>query len=428
MSPSSSCELSTAIAIPPGHGLNPDGKKLDTVTTAKRGSLDENRDKSTNASGFIDIIAVMLHSSVPAVISWGLSMGLIFGGCCSNVFALEAIVKEEPETGLLITFTQFVVTFLLTWPRHFSSTHRPWYLKTPAVPLLRWVPNILLFFSVNMLNNFAFGYNISVPVHIILRSGGSVTTILVGWIWGKHFSRMQVISVGLLTFGIIIAARADAQSKGKYSSSSTEASTTSFLTGLSILFVAQILSAIMGLYTQSTYAIYGPHWSENLFYCHFLSLPLFLPFALPLYAQFKRLLDSPLLELSLSPSGLYRNFHKQSLSWFATLAPSSLRSTEDRSPSLPTLRMPIHIFILVLNSLTQYACIRGVNLLGARTSALGVTIVLNVRKLVSLFISIWLFGNQLPSGVMLGAAVVFTSGAVYAWEGSRKQKGKQKPA
>ena len=66
------------------------------------------------------------------------------------------------------------------------------------------------------------------------------------------------------------------------------------------------------------------------------------------------------------------------------------------------------------------------NLLGARTSALGVTIMLNVRKLVSLFLSIWLFGNELPVGVMVGAAVVFAGGGVYAWEGTRTQKRKIK--
>ncbi|KAA8573662.1 hypothetical protein EYC84_005243 [Monilinia fructicola] len=45
-----------------------------------------------------------------------------------------------------------------------------------------------------------------------------------------------------------------------------------------------------------------------------------------------------------------------------------------------------------MNVLTQYACIRGVNLLAAASSALTVTIVLNVRKLISLLLSIWLFG------------------------------------
>ena len=50
---------------------------------------------------------------------------------------------------------------------------------------------------------------------------------------------------------------------------------------------------------------------------------------------------------------------------------------------------------------------------------MGVSIVLNVRKLVSLFVSIWLFGNKLPFGVMIGAAVVFGSAGVWGWEGQR---------
>ena len=83
-----------------------------------------------------------------------------------------------------------------------------------------------------MLNNFAFGYNISVPVHIILRSGGSVMTMLVGYVWGKRYTSMQseslplmvrksmvhaektsVFSVAMLTAGIGVAAMADAQAK-----------------------------------------------------------------------------------------------------------------------------------------------------------------------------------------------------------------------
>lgn len=73
--------------------------------------------------------------------------------------------------------------------------------------------NIVLFFAVNVLNNYAFGYKISVPIHIILRSGGSVTTMLVGWLWGKRYSRMQVISVALLTIGVVVAAMSDAKTK-----------------------------------------------------------------------------------------------------------------------------------------------------------------------------------------------------------------------
>lgn len=86
--------------------------------------------------------------------------------------------------------------------------------------------------------------------------------------------------------------------------------------------------------------------------------------------------------------------------------------------------MPSQLLNLAANALTQYICIRGVNLLSARTSALGVTIALNVRKLLSLFLSIWLFGNELPPGVLVGAAIVFASAGVWAVEGQRLNNGR----
>ena len=195
--------------------------------------------------------------------------------------------------------------------------------------------------------------------------------------------------------------------------SSGKTSTASFIIGLSILFVAQVLSAIMGLYTQQTYADYGAHWHENLFYSHFLSLPLFAPFLPSLYRQVDRLLKSRSLTTSYLP---WLPISPKPSSWLTVL---DLSSKFPKSKSFLDIEIPVHICTLAVNALTQYACIRGVNLLGARTSALGVSIVLNVRKLVSLFASIWLFGNHLPAGVLVGAGVVFMSSGIYAWEGGK---------
>ena len=115
--------------------------------------------------------------------------------------------------GLLLTLTQFLTVACFTLPSHLDLTNRPTLLKKRAVPLMHWLPAIAMFFTVNMLNNFAFGFAISVPVHIILRSGGSVTTMIVGYFWGKRYNKGQVIGVAMLTIGVIIAALADAQSK-----------------------------------------------------------------------------------------------------------------------------------------------------------------------------------------------------------------------
>lgn len=154
--------------------------------------------------------------------------------------------------------------------------------------------------------------------------------------------------------------------------------------GLIILFFAQVLSAIMGLYTEATYRLYGPQWKENMFYSHILSLPLFLPFMPSMGRSFKSMLESEPLKISMP--------------WIVI-------------PSEP--KVPGQLVYLGLNVLTQYACIRGVNLLAANSSALTVTIVLNIRKLVSLLLSIWLFDNSLACGTLIGAFIVFGAGALY---------------
>ncbi|EON64180.1 hypothetical protein W97_03410 [Coniosporium apollinis CBS 100218] len=264
-----------------------------------------------------------------------------------------------------------------------------------------------MFFAVNMLNNWAFAFDISVPVHIILRSFGSVSTMAAGWLKGKRYSRLQVFSVALLTVGVVVAAWADAKGKGKsMSTSKLDLTSPSFEAGLLVLLLAQLLSAYMGVYVQEIYEAHGKHWHENLFYSHFLSLPLFLPLSSTLQRQYHRLTLSPPLQL---PSSL------------TAPLPSALATTLAKTPT--------SVAMLMLNAVTQLLCISGVNLLSANTSAVTVTIVLNVRKLVSFMFSIWLFGNKLSGQMLFGAALVFGAGALYGWEtsvGIKRREGGRK--
>jgi len=149
----------------------------------------------------------MIETLGPAAI-----VALIFGGCCSNVFALEAIVKREADSGLLITFTQFLLTTITSFPSQFDAS-RSGLIKKPSAPFYKWAISAAMFFAVNMLNNWAFAFKISVPVHIILRSFGSVTTMAAGWLRGRTYSTLQTFSVAMLTVGVVISAWADVSSK-----------------------------------------------------------------------------------------------------------------------------------------------------------------------------------------------------------------------
>ncbi|KAI8947115.1 UAA transporter family-domain-containing protein [Xylaria longipes] len=379
-------------------------KVINAAPSLEKAELYGIHDQRSTHSKLMGLAGRIFIETIPQWLTVGAMLALIFGGCCSNVFALEAIVKVEPASGTLLTFVQFLFVAVTGYVSQFDSTRPPFFIRPNRVPIRRWLINIVLFFSINLLNNHAFSYDISVPVHIILRSGGSITTIVAGSLYGKRYSRIQVTAVVLLTIGVITAAWSDAQTKQSATELSHEVSTPSFSTGLGILFVAQSLSAVMGLYTEETYRQYGPQWRENLFYSHLLSLPLFLPFTKSLVRQFMRLVDSPPLVLRLpidqaSPTTLPEAWRK----------------------AVEGFYLPSQVTYLALNVLTQYACIRGVNLLAAESSALTVTIVLNIRKLVSLLLSIWLFGNRLATGTLVGAVVVFSAGALYSLDSKKKQ-------
>ncbi|KAK4545643.1 hypothetical protein LTR36_002596 [Oleoguttula mirabilis] len=333
------------------------------------------------------------------------TVSLIFGGCCSNVFALEALIRTEPNSGLLITFFQFVFTTLAALPTQLSA-NSPGSLHPPKVPLSRWATIAAMFFTINMLNNWAFAFSISVPVHIILRSFGSVTTMCAGVIRGKRYSTLQTLSVVLLTFGVLVSAWADSESKGKSLSIETEASSSEFTTGLGILLIAQLLSAFMGAYVEDTYAMYGASWTENLFYTHIMSLPMFLPLSGPLRRQYTKLAATPPLRLRQTVPLSKRQ------ATLADLLPDALTDAFcGFAESLPQ-----GVFFLLINAVTQLACISGVNLLSAKASAVTVTIMLNIRKLVSFMFSTFIFGHELSGKMMLGSALVFGSGALYGWE------------
>ena len=185
-----------------------------------------------------------------------------------------------------------------------------------------------------------------------------------------------------------------------------QASSSDFVQGLGILLLAQFMSAYAGAYTEDTYAEYKANWTENLFYSHILGLPLFLPLAGTLHNQYRKLADTPHVSV--------RQYLPSILAQTGTTSEATGALAVHAYPET----MPKGILLLFTNAVTQLACISGVNLLSAKSSAVTVTIVLNIRKLVSFIMSTLLFGHQLNAKMMLGATLVFGSGALYGYETS----------
>lgn len=246
--------------------------------------------------------------------------------------------------------------------------------------------------------------------------------MIVGYIFnGRRYSGGQIIAVAMLTAGVVAAALADAQAKGQSMDiASGDAAMMTTATGLTILALAMVLSAFQGIYADRLYATYGrDHWKEALFYSHTLSLPLFLTSYSQLSSQW-RVVSSTAPLLSQLPKESSQGVAGLSSTALSDTAFSVLASVQQHPHVQSALcRLPTQVAYLIMNALTQYLCIRGVHLLSAKSSSLTVTVVLNIRKLVSLLLSINLFGNDLGSGILAGAVLVFVGGGLYGFEGAR---------
>lgn len=150
-----------------------------------------------------------------------------------------------------------------------------------------------------------------------------------------------------------------------------------YLTGVSILTLALVLSGFLGLVQDWTYTKHGrpslkadqegspPTWQESMFYLHFLSMPLFVFVRKDLVEQFASIQDS-----------------------WTTYAIQKFQSAQQVSITVPSATMQ-----LFMNTVTQLVCVAGVHRLTTRVSALTVTLILVVRKAVSLILSVVFLSN-----------------------------------
>ncbi|KAH0839556.1 UAA transporter family-domain-containing protein [Lanmaoa asiatica] len=316
---------------------------------------------------------------------WITTLSLVFGGCCSNAITTERLTSENPHSGILITFFQFLIVSLYALPsqlvfsgpvksvetngcpkqhengghekRHDTRTTWLPRLRKRRVPLLPYFAQVALFFVLSVLNNAAFAYDIPMSVHIVFRSGGMAINMLLGWLLRKkryvlipapllrngsavvffRYTLQQVLSVFVVTIGIILTTLSASRATSKASSAQVVISL--YAQGIAILSLALLLSGLLGLMQDHVFERYikpseahaasdplaQPSWQENMFYLHSLPLPLF---------YFSREgIATELARLSASPSA--------SLLAPVPLADAYLAKTAGRSRASPALHVPV---------------------------------------------------------------------------------------
>jgi UDP-xylose/UDP-N-acetylglucosamine transporter B4 len=173
----------------------------------------------------------------------------------------------------------------------------------------------------------------------------------------RRYTLSRYLSVALVTFGIILCTFASAQDAN---SDTGTGSLSDYLIGISLLSFSLFASAYLGIMQERLYGEYGNQSREVMFVAHAIPLPGFL------------LLFSDL-------SARFSEYNADISLWW----------------------------ILLINTVLQYLCMRSVYKLQTLCSSLTVTLVITLRKFVSLIISIVYFQNPFTTAHWLGAACVF---------------------
>jgi len=305
-----------------------------------------------------------------------LAILMVLVGCCTNVIFLELIIQQDPGAGNLVTFSQFLLIAIegLIFTTKFFTVK-------PKVPFSSWIILVIMYFLVSVSNNYALNFNIPMPLHMIFRAGSLMANMLMGIaLLGKRYSLTKYLSVLMITIGIAVCTIMSAKSSPKSDSSKSESENATqaeeekfwLIVGITLLTFALFMSARMGIYQEVIYGKFGKHPKEALFYTHALPLPGFLLLAPDILAHWDIAMSStPIL--------------------------------------IPVFNISIPSLLLYLlgNIITQYVCISAVFVLTTECASLTVTMVVTLRKFLSLLFSILYFNNPFTLYHWLGTALVF---------------------
>ncbi|VDN59330.1 unnamed protein product [Dracunculus medinensis] len=240
---------------------------------------------------------------------------------------------------------------------------------------------IFISFLVSISNNLSLNFNISIPVLIIFRSGSLIAQLIMGrYLRNNFYSQRQIVSVLLLTVGIIIFTLADIKEHRKISIVRTSIfllpSSLIASPGIALLTFGLFASAYLGICQENLYHKYGKHHEELMLFVHLLSLPAFIFF----YEDIM--------------NGISRLNYSLPLHMF----------------EFPVPRLWISLVALCIS---QWICVKNVYKLTSVTSPLNVTIVVTMRKFISLTLSILIFKNAFNMIHLVGALLVFIGSILY---------------
>lgn len=103
---------------------------------------------------------VTLSEAVPTLLDYYSALGIIFGGCCVNVFAYEQLLLMNSKIGSALTFSQMLFITLQSLPSFIYFTPTSWRprVRPREIPFREWILQVLVMSAASLMNNWAYAY------------------------------------------------------------------------------------------------------------------------------------------------------------------------------------------------------------------------------------------------------------------------------
>ena len=328
-------------------------------------------------------------NQVPAFI------GFTVSGCCANVYTFEKLIQQNSEITTFITFSQYLFIFFCVSlylkctlfrtkkkaaeelaGRGEKSANRSSGLSYEfVIPVLSQV-------LTGYLGNLVFQFDLSMPTHIIFRSSGTAMTLCLGWaFWGKRYGIEKIVGSSLIAIGtVIFTLDVKSMSEGE-AVTDAGADRSTRLIGILMLLATTMIGSLTSLLKEQWYQNGRKKldWKEVMYYNYFYGTIIYVVLIPQVVSEFHKL--------------------QVGVTVGATKTPGAGHT----------------LVTFVLNWITQLCCILGVNVLVFRISALSLTIVLLVRRFLSLMLSIYVFDNPVSLLGYLGVFCVFAGATIYSF-------------
>jgi UDP-xylose/UDP-N-acetylglucosamine transporter B4 len=255
----------------------------------------------------------------------------------------------------------------------------------------------------SVLANYAFAYKISVTIFTLVRSCNIIATVLLGYlVFGQRFSLDQLVCVAAVTIGIFVASTGEAktlpasrranasctncQDPAPSADGDSDVELSTWAIGIAMLAFVQLLQGFLGHVQAGLYKRFqhlapkNELCDEYLFTSHIAAL-------LPLL-----LLRDDI-----------------------TVAAKAAWASEPLAlPFQLPFQLPSRVVWLFVNNISQTICLKGVFRASATLSPLALTILLSVRKFVSVIVSIVVFSNPWSNYHSLATLLIFGGAFAYS--------------